>query len=1060
MGKAVAVQQAFRFRNDDGSQTSATWMSAGNNVNQSIGTGTDNRFRVRIVVEETAGGSYAVGATLYYSKNSGAYTDISTASSNIRAIASKNTTWTISDDDSTTAQLGYSGTFVTGYMDTDGGSTSNATISSQYTEFEFVLYLVDADLQNGDTIDLRVYDAGVAIDSYQQVPRITVSKATTVSGSITANAAIEKSWSGSVSADSVIEGPVDSSITADALVVQSRQGSVTADAKIYPVYPIDIDFEEGDLSDFESTSGDVVAASGAALAGTSYGMEVTMDGLPGEDYGVITVGSPPSGQFSIRLYIDPNSIATLGASGTYLVNSPTELFGSAATYGVVGIQFMYGATYQLRVFSKDDEENWNFNTTIVSDAPHWIEGRWTRESADGQADGTIEWWIDGVAQTTVTGIDNYNYWEYLDELWIGNGRNNSDTGDGTFYVDEIVIRDDGARIGGKISGSIAASATIARSVSNSVVADSVIEGLQSGSVTADSSIENSQVGSITSYATVESSFSGSITADSVIAGAIAWGAWSEIWQNTVASAITADSVIEKAQTGSVTADSVIRRTEAGSVDVDAAIQGSITGTASVDAAIKRYILSDISADSIIRRIESGSITADSTVKASKSQSLIVDSVVQKSISSDIPADAVIKTTLLESITVDSAVQRSGVGFITSDSTIRRLESGSITADAYIAIGGVEDSITADATIESGIELSITADSYILGAGQGSVAVDAVIMRTLESSITANAAILRHESYSVTTDSTIERTVADSFSGDATIESAKTGSITADGWIELSQTGSVTADATIETTTASSITADSYISTVGVDSIFADAAIQRGSTGSITANAIILRGIASSVNADAVIKASIEESVTASAVIESLFAESIAANAAIERSVQNSIIAYAAIGKAVQGSVSSDATIHVTVAASISADSIIGKTISQSVSLDATVFATPEQSVTADAYIVCVGKPIWVSPENGSTIGEYPTFVFEIPWSASNVHFTLELDTVDTFDSGSYRKMETFASQSGWEYWDGGAWQPFPSGGVSNTYAGNECRYTVSVGLTPGTWYRTVQGSVG
>ena len=61
MGAAVTAQQTFHFRNDDGSESGATFMGA-QGSDQSIGTGTANKFRIRIIVEETAGGN----ANVYY----------------------------------------------------------------------------------------------------------------------------------------------------------------------------------------------------------------------------------------------------------------------------------------------------------------------------------------------------------------------------------------------------------------------------------------------------------------------------------------------------------------------------------------------------------------------------------------------------------------------------------------------------------------------------------------------------------------------------------------------------------------------------------------------------------------------------------------------------------------------------------------------------------------------------------------------------------------------------------------------------------------------------------
>ncbi|MHC4088661.1 MAG: hypothetical protein ACYSVY_00005, partial [Planctomycetota bacterium] len=182
-GPAVSVQQAFRFRNDDGSESTATWMGDAG-ADQSIEAGTANRFRIRFLIEETNGGNINLDGTLQYSYNSGAYTAVSTSSSVIRSIGSLNTSWTITDNDTLVQRLG-SGTYDTGFYDDDGAVETTIALDAEETEYEFCLYIVDADVSSGDTIDLRVYDSVTALDSYTDTPRITVLKNLTVSVSDT-----------------------------------------------------------------------------------------------------------------------------------------------------------------------------------------------------------------------------------------------------------------------------------------------------------------------------------------------------------------------------------------------------------------------------------------------------------------------------------------------------------------------------------------------------------------------------------------------------------------------------------------------------------------------------------------------------------------------------------------------------------------------------------------------------------------------------------------------------------------------------------------------------------
>ena len=81
MGAPVTVQQTFRFRDDDGSESGATWLGAGNGSDISRGTGTGNKFRIRNVIEETNNGNANNPWILYASYNEGTYFQVTTSTS-------------------------------------------------------------------------------------------------------------------------------------------------------------------------------------------------------------------------------------------------------------------------------------------------------------------------------------------------------------------------------------------------------------------------------------------------------------------------------------------------------------------------------------------------------------------------------------------------------------------------------------------------------------------------------------------------------------------------------------------------------------------------------------------------------------------------------------------------------------------------------------------------------------------------------------------------------------------------------------------------------------------
>lgn len=162
---AVFDQKAFRGRNSDGNETTATWIAA-ENVNWSI-TGTGYHFKIRFVVQETAGGSTAKTYKLQYSLNGGSWTDVTGASD--PAISDENTL----DGTATTDQIGGTGTFVAGNFVGIGGTSASITIPANgHTEIEYgILWTSPAP---GDSIQFRVIiPVSTVLGAYSNIPTLT-----------------------------------------------------------------------------------------------------------------------------------------------------------------------------------------------------------------------------------------------------------------------------------------------------------------------------------------------------------------------------------------------------------------------------------------------------------------------------------------------------------------------------------------------------------------------------------------------------------------------------------------------------------------------------------------------------------------------------------------------------------------------------------------------------------------------------------------------------------------------------------------------------------------------
>ena len=179
-------QDAFAGRCDTGNETSVTWKFADGTCNDTAANATnrdwtqavDENFRVRFVVQETAGGSQSnFKEDLQYNRNSVGWNDVDDSSSLVVRM-SLSTQFAHGDD--TTQQVG-SGTFLSTNSGMNETNPPGSTMVPDYTantetEFEFCVQIRGVDVNDTDTIELRVTDNGTDFAAYTNTPTITVDK--------------------------------------------------------------------------------------------------------------------------------------------------------------------------------------------------------------------------------------------------------------------------------------------------------------------------------------------------------------------------------------------------------------------------------------------------------------------------------------------------------------------------------------------------------------------------------------------------------------------------------------------------------------------------------------------------------------------------------------------------------------------------------------------------------------------------------------------------------------------------------------------------------------------
>ena len=502
----------------------------------------------------------------------------------------------------------------------------------------------------------------------------------------------------------------------------------------------------------------------------------------------------------------------------------------------------------------------------------------------------------------------------------------------------------------------------------------------------------------------------SFTADAVLASGSV----------TVPGSFIADAITQKTQGTSLTADAVIKRTQSASVAEDAVFRRTQLSSLTADAVLSKTASSSLAADAVALRTVSGSLNADAALKRAISSSATADAVLKRAISGSFSADAIVRLGRFGSVSADAIVLRVQTSSLTEDAVLFKTIAASFTTDAVVM-----PTFSANAIVRRTQSATFTANAVVMPVFHA----DAITRKTQTSSFTASAWIQGVGVFGIGLDAVLKSSQSASVTGDAVVVRGATSTFAANAVIRASISTSLTAEAITLLLQSSSVLSQAVIKRAQTGSFSAQAVLLASGTGSVSANAVLIRSQSAIVTADAVLRAARTGSLTADAVVRASFTAFLPASAVLFAPHTDALTA--------------DAFFLSPNAAIVSADAVIQ--------------AATSAAFSADAVLVYVGHPVWTTPANLGPIPSTPTLAFRMPSAKAAVHFWIELDTVSTFDSGNYQSFKSHTDQTGWEYWDGAAWQPIPHSGVPNSYAGNEARYTIQTPLANGVWYRRVRG---
>jgi hypothetical protein len=202
-----------------------------------------------------------------------------------------------------------------------------------------------------------------------------------------------------------------------------------------------ITLETGDLSEFNSTVGGVSTTTAAAMVG-NYGLSCQTS--VANNYGVVNF-SISSNDMRFRFYINPNTL-TMASGDRFNLNRIIHSSGPPFDQVSTDLQFD-GANYNIRTLFFDDTGSF-FATSFypISDDIHYIEIWVERASSDVASDGQGHLYIDGDLKETETGIDNFD--TFILSAFFRWGAMGVDAGtSGTFFLDDLIFRDDSEEIG-------------------------------------------------------------------------------------------------------------------------------------------------------------------------------------------------------------------------------------------------------------------------------------------------------------------------------------------------------------------------------------------------------------------------------------------------------------------------------------------------------------------------------------------------------------------------------------------------------------------------------------
>ncbi|MDD5708339.1 MAG: hypothetical protein PHR35_20665, partial [Kiritimatiellae bacterium] len=173
-GAATFVQEHYRWRNDDGSESAASWKAATDTAITGVTRGQNIRLRFTAWNNSASGGNSLTARLEYSTGVSGPWTPVSTASDGLNAFE-MTTTANYANGAATTALLAGSGAFVAGKMVESPANSSTAVTlaTNQYSNFEYC-FKATSKARGSTAYYFRMSNNGTALTTYSKIAQLTM----------------------------------------------------------------------------------------------------------------------------------------------------------------------------------------------------------------------------------------------------------------------------------------------------------------------------------------------------------------------------------------------------------------------------------------------------------------------------------------------------------------------------------------------------------------------------------------------------------------------------------------------------------------------------------------------------------------------------------------------------------------------------------------------------------------------------------------------------------------------------------------------------------------------